>query len=352
MPLPFVIVPRRDVNTLCTVADGRLVEINPVPVPLLAEYAISDGGWIAWPEDGGTVGRGHCDAEPHEQRFAPARMPAGYTAAALAFRGPVLYAGGSGGREVLGRFDFNEPAPAWTPLPVPEQFRQEGKSIDDLLVDGDRLIAVDNVVVPKWLLLYDVTNPSRPALADVRELPWHTSWEQIHTGSLGADWMALLSSGANHGTRSRHIEFYGRGSLEPFGGMTEAYGGANLEVFGGVTVSLDFRGWQDLAWVGNVLLIATGRHGLGVLDLDRIEKPPGPRSYDAEYPRYRLEQPHRQFSQACAENLTYHPLPGVPGEVTRLVAVPGTDHVVAVVRAGEAHDSVLLDVPALLGQTG
>src|SRR5262245_45810527 len=56
MRLPFAIVPRRGVSTLCTVDAGRLVEINPVPVPPLAECAISDTGWIAWTEaDGGTV---------------------------------------------------------------------------------------------------------------------------------------------------------------------------------------------------------------------------------------------------------------------------------------------------------
>jgi hypothetical protein len=111
MPLPFAIVPRRDVNTLCTVAAGRLVEINPAPVPLLAEYAISEGGWIAWTEkNSGTVGRGHCDAEPHEQRFAPARLPDGYRPSALAFRGSVLYAGGSCGREVLGLLTSSFPS--------------------------------------------------------------------------------------------------------------------------------------------------------------------------------------------------------------------------------------------------
>jgi hypothetical protein len=350
MPLPFVIVPRRNVNTLCTVETGRLVEINPVPVSLLAEYALSDCGWIAWTEaDGSSVGRGHCDAEPHEQRFAPARMPEGYQAFALAFRGPVLYAGGRCGRELLGRFDFSEPRPVWTSFPVPGQFREFGERIDDLLVDGDRLIAVENSVVSWWLLLYDVGEPSRPALAGVRELPWHTTYEHLHTGSLGADWLALLSSGDNDGTRSRHLEFYARGSLEPFGGASissTAWVGFDKARWS------DFRDWQDLAWAGNVLLVASGWHGLGVLDLDRTEKPPQPRPFVGEHLRYDLEPSHRQFCQACAQDLTYHPLPGVTGEVIRLAAVPGTGHVIAVVKAGETCDSVLVDVPALTGQPG
>src|SRR5262249_23620777 len=243
--------------------------------------------------DGGTVGRGHCDAEPHEQRFAPAQMPEGYKVSALAFRGSVLYAGGSCGREVLGLFDFSEPAPAWAALPGPEQFQQHGKSIDDLLVDGDRLIAVDNIVVPKWLLLYDVSDPSRPALGGVRGLPWHTTYEHIHTGALGADWMALLSSGVNHGTQSRHIEFYDRRGLEPFGGVT-----VSSSAWGRPDEQEDesgFREWQDLAWVGNVLLVASGRHGVGVLDLDRVKRPPRPRRHSAEYGWYGSEQAHEQF---------------------------------------------------------
>jgi hypothetical protein len=76
--VPLFVVPRRGVSTLCAVESGRLVGVNPLPVPVLAESDISAEGWVAWVGDQGrAIGRAHGDAEPHEQRFPPIILPQG-----------------------------------------------------------------------------------------------------------------------------------------------------------------------------------------------------------------------------------------------------------------------------------
>jgi hypothetical protein len=348
---PLFVVPIRNVSTLCTVEQGRLVEVSPIPMPVMAEHALTETGWIAWIDEGGRViGRTHSDAEPHEQWFPPLSMPKDYQAETLLFRGQVLYAGGSCGREVLGLFDFDEVEPAWVALPVPAQFRRDGKRIDDLLVDGNHLIAVDNIVVPKWLLVYDIGNPRNPALSRVSELPWHTTYEQFHSGRVGAHWLALLSSGVNHGHVSLHVTLLDRTSLQPFGSVSvEAMG--SMRHSREDTTGANARTWHDIEWVGDLLLIAAGRHGIGWLDLNLVPRPTQPLR-KGEHGWFEGDEDNARFSRECANKLVYHPLSQRPGAaVVRLSAVPGTKQVLVVVKEEQSHDTLLLDLP-LADSTG
>src|SRR3954452_16809492 len=81
------VVPRRNVQTLCTIDSGRLLDLHPVPVPLEAECAMSRDGWIAWadPEELNPIYLWHCDAEPGRDEFPPLRVPGKQAVERLAF---------------------------------------------------------------------------------------------------------------------------------------------------------------------------------------------------------------------------------------------------------------------------
>jgi hypothetical protein len=236
-------------------------------------------------------------------------------------------------------FAIDEPEPAWVPLPILEQFQRHGKRDDDLIVDGDRLIAVDDIVVPQYLLLYDVSSPLKPALAEVKELPWHTTYEHIERGALGPSYLALLSSGVNHGTCTSHIAFYeraGLGSLGSFSAIKQSYR---------TGLGQDTRSWHDLAWYGDVLLIAAEEDGVGLLDLDTISRPPL-LTFDEQRHSWRGGEGSQRFSEECARKLRYLPVPD--GKCLRLYSVPDTRHVLALVQTADRANTVVLDVDALL----
>ncbi len=334
LPVRLFAVPRRGRTMLCAVEGGRLADLGPLPMPPLAEHAISDTGWIAWPEDEGrTIRRAHCDAEPAEQKFPPIRLPDGYSAATLAFHGQALYVGGGCGMEVLGLYAYHDPEPAWVPLPVPEEFRRHGKRVDDLLVDGTRLIAVDDIIVPQYLLLYDVRAPLAPALDRVVELTYHTTYEHIEKGALGGPWLALLSSGISSGGESSHVGLYGRDALVPLGSISTGRRRGHSHT------------WLDLEMCGETLLIAAGEAGVGVLDLGAVERP-SPMAWDAESHEWAVGQGGERFMQECERRLRYVPL--AAGPVVRLLTVPTTRHVLAVVRTEGGPDTVVIDVDGLL----
>ncbi|MBN9117952.1 MAG: hypothetical protein J0I06_02090 [Planctomycetes bacterium] len=342
MTLHRFVVPIRNVSTFCTFLDGQLRPENPLPMVANGEHAIdAEFGWVAWvAEDGAAIGRTHLDAVEGEGGFAPLVMPEGYRAACLLFHRQVLFVGGNCGNEVIGAFDLAAPEPRWVPLDVPPQFQRYGKEIDDLLLDGDRLLAVDDIVSPKYLLRYDVDDPRRPRLMDVLEIPWHSSYETIHSGALGTNWVALLSSSVNHGWAAVHIALFDRVTLEEQGALTKTRKGSYRRA-----EEPDTRDWRGLAFHGNVLLVAAGADGVGVLDLDALKKPPvqfrGPDANDWSAP-----PEIRTFSEQCMKALRHQPLPvpyaGRP--VTRVVPVTGTRHFLAVVGTDPGFDTVVMEL--------
>lgn len=350
MALHRFVVPVKGVNTFCTFLDGQLRPENPLPTVGNGEQAIDDEfGWVAWVAEGGrTIGLTHLDAIEGEGGFSPLVMPEGYEAGCLLFHRQVLFVGGRCGTEVIGAFDCAAPEPRWTPLEVPAEFRKHGKRIDDLLLDGDRLIAVDNHDVPKYLLVYSVADPRQPRLLETRRIP--TLWwgESIFAGALGTNWLALLSVGGGTIVGSRlQIGLYDRQELALFGWLAaipkgRAYGGAGF-------ASGPRRTWDRVAFAGDVLLIAAGDDGVGVLELAQLQRPTNPVECDptnrGRFERSAFKSEHEEFAKACGAAVRYVRPTGRSGDVVQVAPVPGTRHFLAVVESKTELDTVVMELP-------
>src|SRR5262245_8511919 len=213
-------------------------------MPPLAPHAVSPDGWVAFVQDERrSVGLLHLDAELHEQRFAPLTLPDGFTAHCLAFDGARLIVGGERTDEMLGLFDLGEGRPRWVPTEGPDDLCQAGKAIDAILVDGDRVIADDDIEGPKHLLLYDRPVSRDPADRETRMLATHDVYETVLTAAMNARTMAILScSGSSAGSLS-HVALLNGRTLTEFGALVDAS-------------DLRQHVWSDVAWSGERLLIA------------------------------------------------------------------------------------------------
>lgn len=126
----------------------------------------------------------------------------------------TLFVGGSGkSGEALWR---NAPARdgTWVAVDLPEGLRKSGKAIDGLHQVGDRLLAVDDLVIPKWMLIYRITAGAGLELERQVRLPVHTSYEHVIHSSIGPEGPAFVSRGINHGRVSTHVWMLDPDSLE------------------------------------------------------------------------------------------------------------------------------------------
>lgn len=92
-------------------------------------------------------------------------------------------------------------------LPIKEI---NGKSIDDILINGTDLILVDNIIYPKYLIKYDISSPNLPKHVGNISLPNNGTYEHIIKGDINNDWIILFSSTVGREGSNQHITVNGK----------------------------------------------------------------------------------------------------------------------------------------------
>lgn len=135
----------------------------------------------------------------------------------------------------------------------------EGKSIDDLLINGDELILVDNIIYPKYLLKYDISVPETPVHTETITLPNNGTYEHIVKGDINRDWLIIYSSTVGAGGVSQFITISGKTE----GRLHIHHSPALLD-----DEDAELLYFVDIALVDNYLYILR-TDGLGYVDLNK-----------------------------------------------------------------------------------
>ncbi len=85
-----------------------------------------------------------------------------------------------------------------------------GKAIDDILILNNKLLLVDNIIYPKYLIEYDITDSKNPKHIQTKRLENNGTYEHIVKGDLNDNWLVLLSSTVGMGGSSDHIVIEGK----------------------------------------------------------------------------------------------------------------------------------------------
>jgi len=100
---------------------------------------------------------------------------------------------GSSGGELFSILDVSGDGFTVVPHEIPLD-AGKGKSIDDILILGNTMILVDNIVFPKYLSEYDIGDTAHPRHVATRKLPNNGVYEHIRKGDLANNRLVLLSS--------------------------------------------------------------------------------------------------------------------------------------------------------------
>lgn len=307
-----------------------LVAARPTRLDVLAEvsagwreWAVDPlGGWYAYvsPTHVPTVAWGHEDGR--RGRLPPSSRDMW---SCLALTGGVLFVGG---RQSLVAYDLEADGRVPVELELPPEFRAPEKAFDDLLVDGGRLLALDDVVSPKWLFTYDVTDPRRPRLTGRFGLS-HGINETLHQIAVGGRWAAVRSEIGFRGGHLNAVRLLDRAGLGEVAQVT------THRIDSWAARPGPRHDWESVDLLDDVLLIAAGAEGVGVCDLSG-ERLPDPEDRSA----------CRELAARCGAGIRYRPVPG-GGAVRRVHGLPGTRRMLAVVETPDGPaDTVLADVPS------
>lgn len=94
-------------------------------------------------------------------------------------------------------------------LPVPMAW---GKAVDDILIVGNKMMLIDDIVYPKFTFEYDISTPNKPIWVNTLDLPHGKVNEHIIKGAMNEDWMIYLSSSFSGYTsfKTHHIIIEGK----------------------------------------------------------------------------------------------------------------------------------------------
>jgi hypothetical protein len=213
----FVFLPVDGQPYLCTVSATGVVESRaPAPGNADAVYKIStDQKFFAFLDSANKRFAVYelLDAEPWLQRIvAPTNLPRDCVAYDFILHdGQLLVGGRSRSQENIWLLNYTlavQPAQAWQALEVPEAVRKSGKSIDLLYVLGQTLVAVDNVIRPKWFVFYHLNKGALPTPVGLHPIRVRSAFEGIRHGAESDALYALFSAGAGQRGASSYVQLY------------------------------------------------------------------------------------------------------------------------------------------------
>lgn len=164
-----------------------------------------------------------------------------------------LFIGGEMGKEIL--IQYNLENKEWYVLEIPKEVEFVGKAVDDLLVNDSLLIAIDNLIMPKYVLYYDLNSKEKLSFSHFKKLKSNSSYESIHQARITSDYIGLFSTTINEGAISEHLTFYN-----------------DIDLFESFAITIDTRKnfvLRDFIVVGDKVFIANSQKGLGIFRIKR-----------------------------------------------------------------------------------
>lgn len=166
-----------------------------------------------------------------------------------------IFIGGEMGQDML--VQYNLLTQEWYSLEIPTQLLFPRKAIDDLLVNDSALIAVDNLVMPKYVVYYKLNSKTdRLPFSYLFELKYNNSYESIYKARITHEYLGMISGGYNQGSgSSEHISIYRSDDMSMSFATSVNEFGKNYQTF------------NDIAIIGANVVIASKEKGLGILHI-------------------------------------------------------------------------------------
>lgn len=165
-----------------------------------------------------------------------------------------LFVGGQMGKEML--IQYHIKSGKWYQLEITNEVAIRGKAIDDLVVNDSLLIAIDNIVMPKYILYYRLKPNGKLHLSDNKQLKHNGAYESIHKGRITEKYLGLLSETfSGYVGATNHITIY-----------------KNLNLTSSFAISSnqndkDYQTFNEFLIIKDKVIIASKEKGLGIFEI-------------------------------------------------------------------------------------
>ncbi len=201
------IIPQNKKSLICKIENNQVIEIGSVPISNDSKSIIVNDEFICTIDSKISI----YDIKGNLVK----QIVGDFKPTSLNSKNKVIYLGGKSERfnnesgEIFTYIDLDKKDFELNKVKLPIEISY-GKAIDDILLLNNKLILVDNLVFPKYLLEYDISNPSNPKHTKTKELKNNGTYEHIIKGDVNDNWLVLFSTTTGMYGSSDHIIIEGK----------------------------------------------------------------------------------------------------------------------------------------------
>ena len=203
----FFIVPQSNKSLICRIENNKINELGSIPESIDSKCIVVNDEYICCINSSISI----YDIKGKLLKT----LKTNFSPKSLNSKNNVVYLGGISNNdrqnpgEIFAIIDLDDKNFTLNEIKLPINISY-GKAIDDVLVLNDKLILVDDIIYPKYLIEYNISNPGKPVHVLTKELDNNGTYEHIIKGDINNDWMVLLSSTVGRGGSSDHIVIEGK----------------------------------------------------------------------------------------------------------------------------------------------
>lgn len=172
----------------------------------------------------------------------------------ILINGENLFIGGEMGKEMLIQYQIQ--SKKWFSLEIPTKVLSLRKGIDDLLIKDSMLMAIDNLVMPKYALFYQLNSSDKQTFSHFLELKCNRAYEHISLGRITSDYIGISSTTfSGYSGASEHITIYDKNNLVKNFTLSFKHPRNGKKV-------------NDFILIGNKLIVSNEKEKLGIFEID------------------------------------------------------------------------------------
>src|SRR5690606_29228098 len=187
----YYVLPENQSFNLYEKQEDELIKLEELKFKYTELYAFDADELVIVNDDSTKFHYGRIKHSKFEEKLVK-EFPEKFKINTIELKDGFVYFGGSwSDGELFYVFDLN--SKEFYPIPIPDEAFKIGKAIDDILFFDEKIIAVDNIREPKFLI--DYNSEELPGLKTARtfQLESNGTYEQIHKGDVNEHYMILLS---------------------------------------------------------------------------------------------------------------------------------------------------------------
>ncbi len=278
---------QKDSNTISlnTFEDNKIEEKKAYPISGKSIYATDQKQRVAILD---TASNKLSLYEIQSSKETKLSIPFDIKAMSIFLNNDNIFIGGQMVEEMLVQYHIG--SGEWYRPEIPEEISFPYKAIDDMVANDSLLIAIDNQVIPKYILLYRLNPTGKLLLSSMEELKPNGAYENIYQGRITPKYFGLRSDTHSRLGRVSHITIYDQLNLKKSFAISTRWG--KIE---------DNHTFNDFAIIGDKVVIASKENGLGVYTVSPSDlKEP---QYESDYHNAAVSASNISYTQYKDEEI-------------------------------------------------